>query len=148
MVYAIDEIREDHHSWRIAVVDSFLLDFRALYYFLLGRREKGDAHRFDFADIRTWQRPSTEAIKRMHKLVDFISKHRAHLSNRRFTAEPESLELLIGVRRISAEFLAQTLLDYIEILDSFIDALPDTYKKKPASELGLAPPTAHATKWR
>jgi hypothetical protein len=35
MVYAVDEARHDDHR-RIAFVDSFLLDFRALYDFPLG----------------------------------------------------------------------------------------------------------------
>jgi hypothetical protein len=33
MLYAIHEAGHEHHR-RIAFVDSFLLDFRALYYFL------------------------------------------------------------------------------------------------------------------
>ena len=138
MVYAIDEVAEEHHTWCIAFVDSFLLDFRALYYFLLGRREKGDAHRFNFADIKTWQRPSTDATRRMDKLVDFISKHRAHLSNRRFAAERESIESLLGVRRVTAEFLARTLLDYLDILDSFIRALPDAEEAGKQAWFGAA----------
>jgi hypothetical protein len=86
MLYAIDDFDElgSHHHRRIAFVDSFLLDFRAVHYFLLGSRERGDAHRYDLVDIKTWQRPKTDATKRMNKLVLFISKHRAHLSMSRF----------------------------------------------------------------
>jgi hypothetical protein len=127
MLYAIDEYDElnYHHHRRIAFVDSFLLDFRALYYFLLGQRTAGDAHRYDFVDIRAWQRPKTEATKRMDKLVRFISKHRAHLSMSRFVPEYQDLESLIGVPQITAEFLGQVLLDYLDILDDFIDKLPE-----------------------
>jgi hypothetical protein len=127
MLYAIDEYDElnYHHHRRIAFVDSFLLDFRALYYFLLGPRTAGDAHRYDFVDIRAWQRPKTEATKRMDKLVLFISKHRAHLSMNRFVPEYQNLEDLIGVSQITAEFLGQVLLDYLDILDDFIAKLPE-----------------------
>jgi hypothetical protein len=127
MLEAIDEYDElnYHHHRRIAFVDSFLLDFRALYYFLLGPREKGDAHRFDFVDIKTWQRPKTEATKRMGKLVLFISKHRAHLSMSRFDPPYPDLEEWIGVPSITAEYLAQVLLDYLDILDEFIAHLPE-----------------------
>jgi hypothetical protein len=127
MLQAIDEYDElnEHDHRRIAFVDSFLLDFRALYYFLLGPRTAGDAHRYDFVDIQTWQRPRTEATKRMDKLVLFISKHRAHLSMSRFVPEYQDLRDLIGVSRITAEFLGQVLLDYLDILDDFIDKLPE-----------------------
>jgi hypothetical protein len=128
MLYAIDEYDEldYHHHRRIAFVDSFLIDFRALYYFLLDRRTAGDAHRYDFVDIRAWQRPKTEATRRMDKLVRFISKHRAHLSMSRFVPEYHDLEDLIGVSQITAEFLGQVLLDYLDILDDFIDKLPES----------------------
>jgi hypothetical protein len=127
MLYAIDEYDalDYHHHRRIAFVDSFLIDFRALYYFLLDRRTAGDAHRYDFVDIRAWQRPKTEATRRMDKLVRFISKHRAHLSMSRFVPEYHDLEDLIGVSQITAEFLGQVLLDYLDILDDFIDKLPE-----------------------
>jgi hypothetical protein len=61
----------------------------------------------------------------MDKLERFISTHRAHLSWRRFVPPYEDLEELIGVRRISAEFLGRVLLDFLEILDDFIDKLPE-----------------------
>lgn len=125
MLYAIDEAGMDQPHWRSAFVDSFLLDFRALYYFLLGQRDGDDAHRYDFVDVRTWQRPKTEATKRMDKLVLFISKYRAHLSMSRFVPEYQQLDDLIGVRRISAEFLGGVLLDFLEILDGFISKLPE-----------------------
>ena len=66
----------------------------------------------------------TEATKRMDKLVLFVSKHRAHLSMSRFVPEYQDLEDLIGVSHITAEFLGQVLLDYLDILDHFIDKLP------------------------
>jgi hypothetical protein len=125
MMYAVDWIGDRNHDYQIAFVDSFLLDFRAVYYFLLGRREKGDAHRYDFVSIQEWQRPSTDATKRMYKLVDFISKHRAHLSMSRFTQPRRDLEFWIGVPRITAEYLARTLLDYIDILDRRGDRAAD-----------------------
>ena len=148
MLHAIDEYDElnYHHHRRIAFVDSFLLDFRALYYFLLGRREESDAHRYDFVDIKAWQRPKTEATKRMDKLVLFISKHRAHLSMSRFVPEYQDLEDLIGVSQITAEFLGQVLLDYLDILDDFIDKRPRAQRAARAS--GRARHTMPATRPR
>jgi hypothetical protein len=126
MVYCIDENEGQDHDKQIAFVDSFLLDFRALYYFLLDRRQKGDAHRWDFLDSKAWQPPKTPATKHMRKLEDFISKHRAHLSMSRFVPEYQDLESLIGEPSITAEYLAGVLLDYLDILDSFIEKLPET----------------------
>jgi hypothetical protein len=130
MLHAIDEYDElnyhHHHHRRIAFVGSFLLDFRALYYFLLGPGSATDAHRFDFVDIRTWQRPRTDATKRMDKLVLFISKYRAHLSKSRFDPPYQSLEDWIDVSNITAEYLGRVLLDYLDVLDEFIDNLSDT----------------------
>jgi hypothetical protein len=120
MRYAIDELGRDQYLRRNAFVDSFLLHFRALYYFLLGTRDGDDADRYDFVDIKSWQRPKTQATKRMDKLVLFISKYRAHLSMSRFVPEYQELEDTLGVRRISAEFLGGVLLDFLEILDDFI----------------------------
>jgi hypothetical protein len=116
-----------------------------LYYFLLGPREKGDAHRYDFADIKTWQRPKTDATKRMDKLVNFISKHRAHLSMTRFDPPYPDIEELIGVRSITAEFLGQVLLDYLDILDSFIAALPEGTEKGKGLWQGAAYSARHKT---
>jgi hypothetical protein len=148
MLEAIDEYDElnYHHHRRIAFVDSFLLDFRALYYFLLGPREKGDAHRFDFVDIKTWQRPKTEATKRMGKLVLFISKHRAHLSMSRFDPPYPDLEEWIGVPSITAEYLAQVLLDYLDILDEFIAHLPEG--KESGKGFGMVRPTVPGLRLR
>lgn len=87
MLHYIDEYYDDNHDLRVACTDSFLLDFRMLYYFLLESRQGTDAHRFDFLDIKAWQRPKTDATKRMAKLADFISKYRAHLSRSRFVPE-------------------------------------------------------------
>jgi hypothetical protein len=42
----------------------------------------------------------------------------------RFVPEYQDLEDLIGVSHITAEFLGQVLLDYLDILDHFIDKLP------------------------
>jgi len=134
MLVYIDEYQQDHltrHSLRIACMDSFLLHFRVLYNFLLGprggRRVSGkDAHRLDFLDTSTWPRPKTVATKRMEVLADFVSKYRAHLSMGRFVPIYQSLEDILGVRRLTAEFLARTLLDYLEVLDDFIGRLPDT----------------------
>ncbi len=147
MLYAIDEYDElnYHHHRRIAFVDSFLLDFRALYYFLLGPRTAGDAHRYDFVDIRAWQRPKTEATKRMDKLVLFISKHRAHLSMSRFVPEYQDLEDLIGVSQITAEFLGRVLLDYLDILDDFIDKLPEGTESGKGFWQGAAYSARHKT---
>jgi hypothetical protein len=39
--------------------------------------------------------------------------------------EYQDLESLIGVPQITAEFLGQVLLDYLNILDDFIDKLPE-----------------------
>jgi hypothetical protein len=138
MLYAIDDKEANNHLRRTAFVDSFLLDFRALYYFLLDKRRDNDAHRYDFVDIKTWQRPKTDATKRMHKLVLFISKYRAHLSMSRFVPEYQELEDLLGVRRISAEFLGGVLLDFLEILDDFIDKLPEGKESGKAAWIGAA----------
>jgi hypothetical protein len=124
MLYAIDEAGYEYHR-RIAFVDSFLIDFRALYYFLLGPRERGAAHRYDFVDIEKWQRPKTEATKRMDKLALFVSRHRAHLSWSRFVPTYQDLEHLVGIPKFSAEFLGRVLLDLLDILDDFIGKLPD-----------------------
>ena len=124
MVYAVDEARHDYHR-RIAFVDSFLLDFRALYDFLLGPGDSKDAHRYYFVDKKTWPRPKTDATKRMGKLALFIGKHRAHLSWGRLVPTDQDLELLVGIPRLDAEFLGRVLLDFLDILDDFISKLPD-----------------------
>jgi hypothetical protein len=124
MVYAADEARDDYHR-RIAFVDSFLLDFRALYNFLLGPEDSKDAHRYYFVDKKTWPRPKTEATKRMRKLALFMGRHRAHLSWGRFVPTDQDLELLVGIPRLDAEFLGWVLLDFLDILDDFISKLPD-----------------------
>jgi hypothetical protein len=62
----------------------------------------------------------------MDKLVLFIGKHRAHLSMSRFDPPYPDLGELISVPDITAEFLGSVLLDYLDVLDSFIAALPDT----------------------
>lgn len=126
MLYYIDEYWYENDGLRVACTDSFLIDFRMLYYFLLENRQGTDAHRFDFLDVKAWQRPKTDATKRMAKLADFISKHRAHLSMSRFVPQYQDLEGLLGVRRLSAEYLGRVLLDYLDVLDDFIDKLPDT----------------------
>jgi len=77
-------------------------------------------------DIKTWQRPKTEATKRMDKLVLFVSKHRAHLSMSRFVPEYQDLEDLIGVQSLTAEYLGRMLLDFLDVLGEFIAHLPDT----------------------
>jgi hypothetical protein len=55
-------------------------------------------------------------------LADFISKHRTHLSMERFDDPYRDP----GIPRLTAEFLGRTLLDYLDVLDDFIDHLPDT----------------------
>lgn len=138
MLYAIDELGRHQYLRRNAFVDSFLLHFRALCYFLLGQRDGDNAHRYDFVDIKTWQRPKTQATKRMDKLVLFISKYRAHLSMSRFVPEYQELEDLLGVRRISAEFLGGVLLDFLEILDDFIDKLREGKENGKDAWIGAA----------
>jgi hypothetical protein len=137
MLYAIDEAGYEYHR-RTAFVDSFLIDFRALYYFLLGPGTSKEAHRLYFVDKKTWPRPKTDATKRMGKLVDFISMHRAHLNWSRFVRPYQDLEDLIGVRRIGAEFLGRVLLDFLEILDDFIDKLPEGKESGKAAWIGAA----------
>jgi hypothetical protein len=44
----------------------------------------------------------------------------------RFVPEYQDLESLIGESKITAEYLARVLLDYLDVLDSFIEKLPDT----------------------
>jgi hypothetical protein len=78
MVYAIDEAEYQDHR-RTAFVDCFLLDFRALSYFLWGGKST-EVRCYDFVDIKNWQPRKTDATKRMHKLAVIVSKHRAHLS--------------------------------------------------------------------
>jgi hypothetical protein len=138
MLHYIDECYDDNHHLRIACTDSFLLDFRMLYYFLLDNRQGTDAHRFDFLDIKAWQRPKTDATKRMAKLADFISKHRAHLSMSRFAPEYQNLEEILGVKKLTAEYLGRVLLDYLNVLDDFIDKLPDTRESGKRAWLGAA----------
>lgn len=139
MLHYIDEYYNNNHDLRIACTDSFLLDFRMLYYFLLeNRRNDADAHRFDFLEVKEWQRPKTDATKRMAKLADFISKHRAHLSMSRFTPEYQALEEVLGVKRLTAEYLGRVLLDYLDVLDDFINNLPDTRESGKRAWLGAA----------
>jgi hypothetical protein len=124
MLYAVDEI-EDHHR-RMACIDSFLIDFRCLYYFLIENRKVDDAHRFDFLGPSEWQPTrKTAAARRMAALVNFISKYRAHLSKSRFDPPRQALEDHIGVSRVDGKYLARVLLDYLDILDQFIEKLPD-----------------------
>jgi hypothetical protein len=123
MLYAIDEAGYEYHR-RTAFVDAFLLDFRALSYFLWGGKST-EVRCYDFVDIKKWQPPKTDATKRMHKLVVIVSKHRAHLSWSRFVPTHQDLEQLDGIPRFSAEFLGQVLLDLLDILDDFISQLPD-----------------------
>jgi hypothetical protein len=141
MLYCIDEHHDEFHV-RIACTDSFLLDFRALYYFLLENRDKKrrDAHRLDFLDEKSWQpkKKHSEAAKRMATLAVFISKHRAHLSYSRFEPEYQSLQDVLRVRRLTAEYLGQVLLDYLEFLDDFIDKLPDTGESGKRAWIGAA----------
>jgi hypothetical protein len=56
MLYAIDEARYEYDR-RTAFVDSFLLDFRALYYFLLGPGTSKEAHRLYFVDKKRGRGP-------------------------------------------------------------------------------------------
>lgn len=55
MLYAIDEAGYEYHR-RTAFVDSFLIDFRALYYFLWGGKST-EVRCYDFVDIKKWQPP-------------------------------------------------------------------------------------------
>jgi hypothetical protein len=89
-------------------------------------------------DIKAWQRPKTDATKRMDKLVLFISKHRAHLSMSRFDPPYQNLEDLIGVPRLNPEFLGRVLLDYLDILDAFIDKLPPGKESGKGAWIGAA----------
>lgn len=77
-------------------------------------------------DIKIWQRPKTEATKRMEKLALFVSKNRAHLSMSRFVPEYQDLESQLGVPGLSGEYLGRVLLDFLDVLDEFIAHLPDT----------------------
>jgi hypothetical protein len=147
MVYAIDEAEYQDHR-RTAFVDCFLLDFRALSYFLWGGKST-EVRCYDFVDIKNWQPRKTDATKRMHKLAVIVSKHRAHLSWSRFVPTDQDLQDLAGIPDFSAEFLGRVLLDLLDILDDFISKLPDDTRRL-ASARGLAPPTAPGTKpkWR
>ncbi len=110
MLRYIDEYYYDNHDLLVACTDSFLLDFRMLYYFLLEKRRSADAHRVDFLDLKGWQRPKTDATKRMAKLADFVSKCRAHLSMSRFVPPYQELEEVLGVKGLTAEYLGRVLL--------------------------------------
>jgi hypothetical protein len=44
----------------------------------------------------------------------------------RFDPPYPDIEALIGVHNLTAEFLGQVLLDYLDVLDQFIAHLPDT----------------------
>lgn len=126
MLGLIDEHEYDH-CLNFACTDSFLVDFRALHGFLLGGRKRQDAHRYDFLSIAEWQYPKgTAATKRTAKLVDVVSKHRAHLSNSRFVQTDQRPQDVLGVRRLTPTYLAHILLDYLDVLDDFINHLPDT----------------------
>jgi hypothetical protein len=138
MLYLIDEYSYENNSLRVACTHSFLIDFRLLYGFLLGSRQKSDAHRLDFLDVKAWQRPKTESTKRMAKLADFISKYWAHLSMTRFEPQYQNLESILGVRRLTAEYLDRVLLDYLDVLDGFIAKLPDTRDSGKGPWLGAA----------
>jgi hypothetical protein len=139
MLHCIDEYWYSNHHLRIACTDSFLLDFRALYYFLLGNRQGTDANRLDFLGIKVWQpKKKTAAARRMARLADFVSKHRAHRSMSRFDPPYPDLEQVVGVRRLTAEFLGRVLLDYLDVLDDFIDHLPDSKESGKRAWTGAA----------
>lgn len=129
MLQYIDEYEYANHDLCIACTDSFLLDFRALYGFLLGQRGGRDAHRYAFLTMKEWQRPKTAATKRLDSLAKFVSKHRAHLSESRFIQPRQSLQEVLGVPSLAPEYLAQALLDYLDVLDQFIGRLPDSIGK-------------------
>ena len=154
MLVYIDEYQQGPTtSLRNACMDSFLLHFRMLYNFLLGPRGGrhgigGDAHSHDFLETSTWPRPKTVATKRMKVLADFMSKYRAHLSRGRFVPIYQSLEDILGVRRLTAEFLARTLLDYLDVLDDFIGHLPDTRESGKRAWQGAAYSARYKTEVR
>jgi hypothetical protein len=84
-----------------------------------------DVHRLDFVDIKSWQRPKTDTTKVMAKLVLFISKYRAHLSRVRIAPTYRDPENFLDVPELGSEFLSHVFLDFLDILDNFIDKLPD-----------------------
>jgi hypothetical protein len=137
MLYAIDEAGNEQDR-RTAFVDSFLLDFRALYYFLLGPGTSKAVHRCCFVDSKTWPRPKTDETKCMDKLVLTIGKHRAHLDWSRFVPTYQDLENLVGIPKFSAEFLGKVLLDFLDILDDFIDKLPEGQESGKRAWIGAA----------
>ena len=79
----------------------------------------------------------------MDKLVDYTSKYRAHLSMRRFVPEFQDLESLIGEPSLSAEYLARMLLAFIDVLDDFIEKLPDTRESGKQAWQGAASTTRY-----
>lgn len=103
---------------------------------------------YDFVDKKRWQPPKTDATKRMHNLVVFISNHRAHLSRSRFVPPSEDLEELIGVRRITAEFLGEVLLNHLDLLDDFITKLPEGKESGKDAWIGAAFNARYKLKWR
>lgn len=139
MLYSIDEYESEHtnHHLRVACTDSFLFDFRLLYYFLLDGGTS-DANRYDFLDKRAWQRPKGPKLKQMERLRDFVGKHRAHLSYERITVDRPTLEDILGARKLSAEYLGGVLLDYLDVLDDFIGALPETPESSKRAFMGAA----------
>jgi hypothetical protein len=123
---AAEEDGGSHVQW-VAYTNSLTTDLRALYGFLLGPRNERDAHRTDF--VQKWTPSKSDARRRLDKFIDFIHVHRAHFSRKRFTdpspdiedwVPPEYLEK----RRIKAKGYAQALTDYLDVVDEFVQQLP------------------------
>jgi hypothetical protein len=123
---------------RVACMDSFMIDFRALYGFMLAPLDskRRDAHRIDY--IPDWKPSWTDACRRLKEMTEFVHKHRAHLSWKRFENwrnGKDQKDRKYGIEcwtpadyldagRLTATSYARILSDYLDVLDEFIKHLP------------------------
>jgi hypothetical protein len=119
---------EGLHPVSDACANSFTTDFRALYGFLIGPKDRKarDAHRRDYAP--DWTPSRTAEIKRLEDLKPFIDKHRAHVTwdrvKERSSIEKSLPPEYLQNRRLIAASYAYILSDYLNILDEFTRNLP------------------------
>jgi hypothetical protein len=117
-----------------ACTNSFATDFRALHGFMF-RPNSRDADRTDFVSPTDWEPSETAATERLKKLANFIDKHRAHLSRKRFKKGRGSIcswvpDEHLDSGRLKAVGYARILTDYLDVLDEFILELPTKSKEQ------------------